>query len=154
VDAVRPIVEGLLARYDELVVQLLVDPSLASRPDDPVVAAFEDLHTPAEFERTMATLDQAVTEHIRYAPLGEAPIQESHLWGELVAEGDDRVQALVCTTYHVVELTEGRGRVRDGTSHPGRVYAQRLDGRWRIALMQEDGRQVCDPTQELPEGVR
>ena len=147
--AVRLVIEDLLSDYDEVTAEALANPQLA---EDPEAAIREDLERVFSAEALQAQLGvyaSNASEGRSLQPLGPEPMFVTTLWGELTAPVENTVEGLVCTTYHYRSVAPDSGEVKDGLSHPGRVYAVREDGEWKVARVDEDESQVCDPWDDI-----
>jgi hypothetical protein len=148
-EAVRPFVEDLLERYDEVTDQIVADPGVAADRDDLLVQEYLALFEP----------DSDYAEHRleAWAANGEAGVSmrpiddehltnESHLDGEIEAVSDDEVRFPTCDEQRF-EVLDRQGRVTQRTDlfvQPGEGVAVRVDGEWRLRRLDAfDGTAGC-----------
>ena len=137
-DAVEPIIEDLLARYDDAVNVIMVDQAIAADGDDEVVQGYLDVFEPGS-EVAARALDgwKANAESgLAIAPAeagGRAVV--SRLDGELETVSADEVRFPTCDEHHYDILdADGAmtGRV-ESSELPGEGVAVRTDGRWYLS---------------------
>lgn len=136
-EAVRPFVEDLLERYDEVTDQIVADPAVAADRDDLLVQEYLSLFEPGS--------DYAEQRLESWAANGEAgvsmrPVDDQHLTnesqldGEIEAVSDDEVRFPTCDEQRF-EVLDRQGRVTQRTElfvQPGEGVAVRVDGEWRL----------------------
>jgi hypothetical protein len=154
-EAVRPYIEDLLARYDEVVNQIIADPSVAEATDDPLIEEYLSL-----FEPDSQFAHGAIEAWVSSAEAGrtiepytdDRPALATSLVGELEVVADDEVEFPICI--------ERRQSVYEGDVlkqetpyflEPGTGVAARADGEW---LLRRLDRQVdiagCTGVEEAP----
>lgn len=157
-EAVRPFVEDLLERYDEVTDQIVADPGVAADRNDLLVQEYLALFEPDS--------DYAEQRLDAWAANGEAGVSmrpiddehltnESHLDGEIEAVSDDEVRFPTCDEQRL-EVLDRQGRVTQRTElfvQPGEGVAVRVDGEWRLRQLDAfDGTAGCRTTTPTTEG--
>jgi hypothetical protein len=136
-DAVRPYIEELLVRYDQVVNEIVVDPSVARDPDDPLVQQYLDLYEPgSEFAGQLidAWVERA-DEGLSTRPINaDHPTAASRIDGDVESTSADEVSFPYCVERRFV-VVDDAGRERQhvrGREQSGEGVAVRVDGVWRL----------------------
>lgn len=147
-EAVRPIVEDLLARLDDVVDRIVRDPSLVAQDDAPVLDELAEVHAPGEaYDARLSTYRRSAEDGIRLVPVNATLTGTTVLTGDLTTVDRDTVEGPLCihNTYRLVDESGVFGQVMDGVSFAGRVRAIRAEGTWKIQQIDEYSSQSCDP---------
>jgi hypothetical protein len=147
-DAVRPYIDTLLARNDEVVNEIVADPAVARDLTNPLVADYLELYEP-DSEFAAGLVDRWVEradEGLVTQPFSEAhPPTVSSIDGEVTTISDDEVGFPYCLTQRLVVVGPG-GDVQNRVElrrQRGDGVAVRVDGHWRlreITVREDTGR--------------
>jgi hypothetical protein len=135
-DEVFPYVADLLARYDELVEQIVADPAAVDGPGD-LDQEFLDLFVPGS-EFAEASLDgwrQMAADGVRLEPASpDHPLNSTYLDSGVQRLTDDEVRFAHCTVQRYVRHRDGDeiDRADEPILLPGTGTAVRVDGRWLL----------------------
>jgi hypothetical protein len=147
-DAVRPYIDTLLADNDEVVNEIVADPSVARDATHPLVEEYLGLYEPGS-EVAAALVDRWVAraeEGLVTQPFSAAhPPTVSSIDGEVTTVSDDEVGFPYCLTQRLVVLNhDGVVQNRVALRHQrGEGAAVRVDGHWRlreISVREDTGR--------------
>lgn len=135
--AVTPFISELLVAHDEVVNQIIADPSVAEDPSDPLIEEFLGLFEldSDNAEELLGAWAERADEGLSTEPFDEEyPTTSSRLDGEVDPRGDDEVWFPYCSIrrYRVVD---GDGNVVQEVprqDQPGEGVAVRIDGEWRL----------------------
>ena len=145
-EAVRPVIEDLVADFDAVQADALLDPAQLEDPESPLAADLEALFTEEALEARLATFRDNAEAGRVFEPTGPQPLWTTVLADEIVPNGENSLVVLACTTDHYRVTGPEGGEARDGFSSPGRFYFERVDGAWKVARVDENPMQFCDPT--------
>lgn len=145
--AVKPIVEDLLARDDEITDEIVRDPSVVLDPDAPILAELAEVVMRDEYDARVRTYRENAEAGLRFEPLNAQLTATTDLSGDLATIDEDTVQGPLCivNTYRLLDGDGYLREVKDRLAHVGRVTAVRLDGVWKTQQIDIDESQVCDP---------
>ena len=131
---VRPYVEALLLRHQEVVNTVLTDPMQADDPSAPLVAEYIDLFEPdsdvagAIVDGWVERADDGIT-MARFQ--ADVPIFSTHLDGAITATSDDEVRFRLCTVERSLMYEHGQLVQRVAyLLQPGEGSAVRSEGHW------------------------
>jgi hypothetical protein len=136
-EAVVPYVEDLLARYDQVVNQIIADPEVATDPDHRLVEQYLSLFEPdSQFaeDALAAWADSAETRRVVEPYSEDHPAYAMSLDGEPEVVNGDEVGFPVCIERRLRVYEEGV--LRQETPYfaePGAGVAVRVDGTWRLS---------------------
>jgi hypothetical protein len=155
VGEVQPLVEDLLARYDEVVHEIVADPSVVDDPGHTLVEEFLGLFEPgsdfasASIESWAAQADDGIT----LAPSSpDFPVNVSNVDGAVRAIDDDEVRFAQCAVQRYVLYRDGEEAERvEERLLAGEGRAVRVEGRWLLAeLTTPPDLQGCRSGSEAP----
>lgn len=148
-EAVTPVLQELMGRYDAAVTAILADPRVASNPDSSEIVAYLALFTEGS-----AFADGALASWVREGEQGR--FYRSGAGGQLTTStvrevtpaSADEASFTVCAR-NSMEVTDAAGNVVEsiGGQSAATVVAVRLDGAWRIRDLTERATSDC-PAQE------
>jgi len=136
-DAVEPIVEDLLARYDEIVNEIMLDQSVVTDRESEIVQDYLGVFEP-DSDAAAQALDG--WENDTEAGLSFAPSEAggravvSRLDGEVDTVSDDEVRFPTCDEQNF-DILDASGGVTDHVESdelPGEGVAVRVDGQWYL----------------------
>lgn len=139
VAAVQPIVNDLLDRYDELVEEIVTDPSTVGDREGALAGDFLDLFEPGS-EFAELSLD----EWAEWSDTGLSlqPVEEGTAINLTTIEGivtpvsEDEVNFVKCTRQNYVRYDDGEEVVRiEDEVLAGEGTAVRVDGRWHLGVL-------------------
>jgi len=136
-EAVRPYIEELLAQYDQVVNEIVIDPSVARNPEDPLMERYLNLYEPdSEFagQLVQGWLERA-DEGLSTRPLdAEHPTSESAVDGDIPAGTADEISFPYCVERHYVVHDDAGRQVQrvPEREQPGTGTAVRVEGQWRL----------------------
>lgn len=145
VQAVTPVLQALMGRYDAAVTAILADPRVASTPERPEVVAYLALFT----ERS-AFADGALANWVREGEAGRfyRPGAGGQLTTSTVTKvtpaSPDEASFTVCAR-NSMEITDAEGNAVEsiGGQSAATVVAVRVDGIWRIRDLTETTTSDC-----------
>jgi len=136
-EVVRPLIAELLLQYDEVVNEIVADPSVARDPEDSLIQEYLGLFEPGN-EPARELIDLWVTradEGLSTQPFSdELPASRSRLDGEIELRTADEVAFPICVERRHL-IYDGAGRLQQRTPYreqPGDGVAVRVDGQWRL----------------------
>jgi hypothetical protein len=151
--AVRPYVEELLAGYDEVVTEIVAEPSVAQDRDHPAVEEFLSLFEPGS-DFAEGSLDgwveNAETGVVLEPVSGDQLVNVTTLAGDPRAVSDDEVAFARCVEQSYVRIEDGEETDQvDGELLAGEGVAVLVDGRWLLReLTTPPGLQACGTRNE------
>lgn len=148
VDAVTPVLQALVDRYDGVVAAVLADPRVVNDPASPLVAEYLALFT-ADNPFPLEVIEQwrIEAEEGRYYVPGPAGVLRASTVETVSATSADEVEILVCIANSVVILNEaGEPTESRGGVGAGELRATREGGVWRLVDLSVVSPEVClDP---------
>lgn len=145
VQAVTPVLQELMSRYDDAVTAILADPRVAANRSSTEVAAYLAL-----FTEDSAFADGALASWARegeqgrfYRPGAGGQLTTSTV-GEVTPASADEASFAVCAR-NSMEVTDAAGNIVEsiGGQSAATVVAVRLDGAWRIRDLTERATSDC-----------
>jgi hypothetical protein len=143
-EAVTPLVEDLLADYDDVVNEIMADMTVAADDDAELVQRFLALHEPgSDFaQEALDAWEQSGADGMSVRPYDEEhPAMETRLDGDLETVSDEEVTVPVCEVQRQVvfqddQPTEGVPLLEQAAE----VTAVRVDDGWRLGerIIRED----------------
>lgn len=139
VEAVTPVLQGVISRYDAAVAAILADPRVASNPSSSEVQAYLRL-----FTENSSFADGALANWVREGEAGRfyRPGPRGQLTASTVTEvtpaDADEARFSICAE-NSMEITDAAGNVVEsfGGRTAASVVAVRVDGIWRIRELTE-----------------
>lgn len=144
-DEVRPIVEDLLQRRDDVTTRILGDPAQANDPDAPILDELAAIYTEQTYEDLLGVYRRNAEDELVYTPYNSDRLGATTLDGELEALDENTVEGRICNRYTYRSSSPSGGTTLDGVTHPGLLRVVRVDGQWLIELLGNDDTQVCEP---------
>jgi hypothetical protein len=145
-DAVRPIVEELLARSDEVTAEILMDPAVANDPNAPILEELAEIYTEQTYQDLVGVYRRNAETGMVFEPYNSDQMRVTSLAGELTAVDHNKIEGLVCSVYHYrSDSPAAGGTLLDGVAQPGTLRVVRVDGIWQIDLLGNDETQQCEP---------
>jgi hypothetical protein len=149
VEAVEPVLVDLLERYDEVVADILADPTVARAGDDPLIQEFVGLYTPDNPAPEAAidawAADAEAGRSTRAAETG-FPAIASRIDGDIQTVSANEVRFPFCNELRTVTFDED-GNVVEFVPYreqPGEATAVRVEGQWLLQqLTTLDGQAAC-----------
>jgi len=135
-DAVEPLVENLLSEYDDVVNEILADPSLVTDQDSELAQRYLAIYEP-DSDAAESGLDAWAADSeagVSVEPYDdEHPALTTRIDGPLETVSDDEVTVAACEVrrervYENGQLTEGVPLLEDGIE----VTVVRVDGEWLL----------------------
>lgn len=136
-DTVAPFIAELLIAHDQVVNQIIADPSVAEDPSNPLIEEFLALFD-LDSESAQTLLDgwaQRADEGLRTEPFSEDyPTTSSQLDGEIEVQNEDEVRFPYCSIrrFRVVDADGNVVQEMPRQDQPGEGVAVRVDGQWRL----------------------
>jgi hypothetical protein len=136
-EAVHPYLVDLLARYDDVVNEIVTDPGEARHRDSSRIEAYLSLYEPdSEFADVLidAWVERADAGLATRRLDDDQPISRSRIDGEIESRSDDEVSFPYCVERHFT-IYDGAGRLLQqvaGRRQRGGGVAVRVEGRWRL----------------------
>ena len=135
-EAVRPYVDALLARHDDIVNALAADPTAVSGPDAPLADDYLALFEPGN-EAAAATVDvwvESADDGVVMQPYSDAdPIFTLRVDGAIERVADDEVRFPVCGEERSIVVRDGQPvQHTPYLPQPGEGTAVMVDGSWRL----------------------
>lgn len=132
---VYPYLQALLERYDEVVTEIVADPSVVSDDDHPLVQEFLGLfESGSEFAAgSIEGWQHYGGTGITLTPSTGETVSETTLDGPVQTVDDDEVTFGHCTVLHYVQYRNGEETDRaERDLLPGNGSAVRVDGHWLL----------------------
>jgi hypothetical protein len=151
VEALQPVLDALIDRYDEAVVEILRDPRVAADVENTVVRRYRELFV-ADSDFPEVALEHWANEgaagrFYRAGPLGR--MYDSTVVS-VEAVSDDEVSFEVCTLRSIVIVdNQGEEVGAEGGATGGSIVAERVGGRWLLRdLTRTEAPASCPRPQE------
>jgi hypothetical protein len=139
-DAVRPYLDDLLARYDDVVGRIVADPSVARTSNSPLVQEYLSLYEPdSDFAGGLldAWVERADAGLVTRPLDGEHAISRSRVDGEIDSRSDHEVAFAYCVERHftVVDRAGHLQQRVSGRRQRGDGVAVRVGGVWLLRAL-------------------
>ena len=145
VEAVTPVLQDLMSRYDAAVAAILADPRVASDPTGPEVEAYLALFTDSSTfaDGALANWAREGEQGRFYRPGSGGQLTRSTVITVTPAD-DDEATFTICAE-NSMEVTDSEGNVVEsfGGQTAASVVAVRADGLWRIRDLTEAATSGC-----------
>lgn len=147
-EAVTPVLQALIGRYDAAVAAILADPRVAADRDSEAVATYLELFT-ANSSFTDGALENWVREGENgrfYRPGPRGQLTESTVTG--VTDASANEATFTICAQNSIEITDAAGNVleSEGGQTAASVVAVRVDGAWRLRDLTEASAAACPPS--------
>lgn len=153
---VEPLVAVLLQRYDEVVNQIVADPTVVRDTNDPLVVEFRSLFDPdSDFaQESLDSWAEMADNGVSLKPQSSKyPVNVTYIDGNVIPGEDDEVSFAQCAVQRWVRFQDGKATDRsvDGALLAGNGSAVRVDGHWLLEeLTTPEGMEGCSNGSEAP----
>jgi len=153
---VEPLVAVLLQRYDEVVNQIVADPTVVRDSNDPLVVEFRSLFDPdSDFaQESLDSWAEMADNGVSLKPQSSKyPVNVTYIDGNVIPGEDDEVSFAQCAVQRWVRFQDGKETDRsvDGALLAGNGSAVRVDGHWLLEeLTTPEGMEGCSNGSEAP----
>lgn len=146
---VRPILEDLVEEHDELVNEIIADPSVARDEDNELIQAYLRLYVPdSDIARQVVETWQADGEagHTTHAIETGLPAVRLRIAGAIESVNEDKVHFLTCSELRYVRFDADGNRLEvvPYREQPGQATAVRVEGQWLLQQLDAfEGQAAC-----------